>query len=250
MIRKWSYIKDTFHAKIDFIPNMQITTKYKFKIFRTTTRFKRYNIGKTKFVRKLNFQLRRQTSQVALTFISTYWFRFFLNSKHIYRFIQNISILKYQLFLPDYKFFLKSTIHSGNHDRKNQTTTNAILLNFLITYVSKSAAKRLYRLNHLIWKTHFLITPYSYLYIYIRQNLEDKARSKSLFKELLKLKTPNLTLLKFENINIFYPVTPLNQNLRHKLLILRLVTSNVRIYRNWVVQLTLKSIVGKDRQLR
>jgi hypothetical protein len=45
--------------------------KYKFKIFKTTTRFKKYKIGKiTHLVRRLPIQLKRKTSFISVSRIT------------------------------------------------------------------------------------------------------------------------------------------------------------------------------------
>lgn len=62
--------------------------KHHFKVFRATTRFKRFNVGLTKAVRRLHTRQRRQTNLLITSYISVDWLRFFMKSRQLYRFMQ------------------------------------------------------------------------------------------------------------------------------------------------------------------
>lgn len=74
------------------------------------------------------------------------------------------------------------------------------------------------------------------------RNFEFTSPNKFIPRELSKYKNYNLGLLKFENINIFYPAIPIYPNFIYKILPFRIIIANTKVYRNWVVRLTLRLI--------
>jgi hypothetical protein len=60
--------------------------KTSLKIFKITTKFKKYNIGFTKIPRKSYIKRKRKTSLITLTFLIFKWFLFFLKMKIFIKF--------------------------------------------------------------------------------------------------------------------------------------------------------------------
>jgi hypothetical protein len=142
MIRKWSYINInqlTFSIPALNFQFLELPyAKYKFKIFRKTTRFQKYQLGETKIVRKYPLKLKRRTIYISLAQITFYWLNFFLKTKQIYRFIQNINVFKYTLNLPNIIVFLKKQnqlLSALSYEGYNILTCSKILFNkFIFQY--------------------------------------------------------------------------------------------------------------------
>jgi len=87
MVRKWSYLNSNIlDQNQDYLNNF--THKHRFKVFRASTRFKKFNVGTAKVVRKLYARQKRRTNSILLTFITADWLRFVSKSRQLYRFLQ------------------------------------------------------------------------------------------------------------------------------------------------------------------
>lgn len=104
MVRKWSYIKSKY-SLILISKLMIVHNCYIFKIFRLTTRFKKYNRYKTKFLRKNFFLRKRKTTWLTLLSLFTKWSLNYLLNKHYICFYQNLSLFYYSFLLPHIQFF-------------------------------------------------------------------------------------------------------------------------------------------------
>ena len=62
--------------------------RHRFKTFRSTTRFKRCNIGRSKAVRKLYIKRLRRTNSIVLSYLTVFWVKFFVRARQLYRFLQ------------------------------------------------------------------------------------------------------------------------------------------------------------------
>jgi len=82
--------------------------KHRFKVFRATTRFKRFNIGLTRVVRRLNFRQKRRTNFLALSYITASWLNFFLKSRQFYRFVQAYGTFTLNAYSASVYFVSKS----------------------------------------------------------------------------------------------------------------------------------------------
>lgn len=83
---------------------------YKFKIFKKTTKFKRYNRGLTRFIinrKKYILRKKRTTYQLMLHF-SFFWSKFYMTLRHMNRYSQLLGSLNYSLTLSDIQFTNKS----------------------------------------------------------------------------------------------------------------------------------------------
>lgn len=106
MIRKWSYININPTGLLKSV--MFFKNKYKFKIFRKTTKFRRFQIGKTRGLRKLPILLNRRTDKLNISYITYKWLYFYLKSKQIIRFQQNLFTAPYTIYSLSKNFFIKN----------------------------------------------------------------------------------------------------------------------------------------------
>ena len=94
MVRKWSYLKDlSINDSSFWEPHFKsLSKRHTFKVFRKTTRFKRYSIGLSTVVRLKTMKITRKTEKLTLsTFISS-WSKVYLRSKQFYRYYQAIGL--------------------------------------------------------------------------------------------------------------------------------------------------------------
>ena len=93
MVRKWSYIK----ASTLYKPQAYIsyTTKvHVYKVFRFTTRFKKFNIGHTRFTRNIYRRRKHKSNWIGMVNIVGYWVRSYLKYRQIVRFLQSHNLFK------------------------------------------------------------------------------------------------------------------------------------------------------------
>jgi hypothetical protein len=96
MVRKWSYLNN---VHVDSTDNWfeGKTSVYNFKVFRMTTRFKKYNrTPVTAMVRKKYARRKHRTNWVRLAYITKSWVFFFLKSKQFVRFYQSLGLFNVQ----------------------------------------------------------------------------------------------------------------------------------------------------------
>lgn len=95
MVRKWSYINPNSYLFFNMSKNAKTTSKFKLKIFRKNTRFKKFNVFYTKSVRN-NVALReRRTGLKTYIIMSSKWAKSFLILKKLTTLSQNIQISTY-----------------------------------------------------------------------------------------------------------------------------------------------------------
>jgi len=210
VVRKWSYIKN-LDFKIIYPGLRPLKFKYKFKIFRNTTRFKKYNLNFTKFTRKLNFRIKRQTNLLTLSFIGTYWSYFFLKLKQIQRFFQSLGLISYKLYLPEYNFFKNSFL---SFISTKDIIGGGCYTAPLISHLTRSAIRRFYVLNSILWKPNFLYNTYSYAHVYTKFTLNFNKHKPNFFLNT-DILTRDLNLLNYENTNFFYCAKPIDQSQQH-----------------------------------
>lgn len=87
MVRKWSYLTDMQIS--DSVSIHSLTSTKHFKVFRATTRFKKYTRGMTFNVRKRYNRRKLLTNNIFLGYITVDWLRFYLKSRHRERYIQS-----------------------------------------------------------------------------------------------------------------------------------------------------------------
>ena len=92
MVRKWSYLNSS--NTFDLLkPCNSVSLKYTFKVFRTTTRFKKYILHPTVFFRKKDSIRKRRSNWLNLNSILIKWSLNYLKLKQLYRFHQNYALL-------------------------------------------------------------------------------------------------------------------------------------------------------------
>jgi len=94
MIRKWSYISNTSTTHVNSC-HTTLHTKFKFKIFRKTTRFKKYNISYTNFMRTLPVLRKRRVDWKYYFIVSSQWVKPLLKNKQFISFVQTKFLHKY-----------------------------------------------------------------------------------------------------------------------------------------------------------
>ena len=98
MIRKWSYLNSANIDPTDTWFN-GASSVYNFKVFRMTTRFKKYNrVPVTKIVRKKYARRKHRTNWLRLSYITKSWVFFFLKSRQFVRFYQSLGLFNVQAF--------------------------------------------------------------------------------------------------------------------------------------------------------
>ena len=90
---------------------MSIKKVYKFKIFKKTTKFKRYNRGLTRFIiNRKKYILRKKRTSLQLMFnLSFFWSKSYMLLRHTNRYSQLLSSLSHSLTLSSIEFTNKST---------------------------------------------------------------------------------------------------------------------------------------------
>jgi len=114
MVRKWSYLNafNLIHTgALSPIKSLKI-----FKVFRKTTRFKKFNKGITLMVRKKYARRKYQTTWLFLTYVTEAWTRQYLNSRQFERFYQSLGLFNARSYSADYDVFKVSSLglDSGN----------------------------------------------------------------------------------------------------------------------------------------
>lgn len=92
MVRKWSYL-NSLNILNSPESYKKVCLKYTFKVFRTTTRFKKYILYPTIFFRKKDSTRKRRNNWVNLNNILVTWSLNYLKIKQLYRFYQNYNVL-------------------------------------------------------------------------------------------------------------------------------------------------------------
>lgn len=95
MVRKWSYLT-TNNTSATFHKMTSLLKCYSFKVFRKTTRFKKFKRLETVFVRKKDSTRKRQTSWFTLTVILAQWSLQYLKSRQHLRYFQTIDLHYYR----------------------------------------------------------------------------------------------------------------------------------------------------------
>ena len=134
MVRKWSYLNiKNLHNSSGFKPLLK---KKSFKVFKYTTKFKKYNLGITRSVRQKYSQRKFYTSYLVLSQITKYWSLNYIQSKQIERFIQSM-------------YYAPIISHSPNIDIFNSVNkNNEKNLNFHLFSCSTKLLYRFYNVNN------------------------------------------------------------------------------------------------------
>jgi len=130
MVRKWSYLNskyvDLSNESISFC-----TLKYNFKVFRVTTKFRKYNLGYTIMTRKKYARRRHKTNWITLSYILKYWVFFYLKLKQFTRFYQTLGLFNVQAYSASLSYFQKRLSGLNNYSGINSySTPQSILFKF------------------------------------------------------------------------------------------------------------------------
>jgi len=94
MVRKWSYLEN--ESILNSAPQSEnfrlINKRHTFKVFRKTTRFKRYSKGLSTVVRLKTYKITRKTEILALACFINLWSRVYMRSRQFYRYYQSIGL--------------------------------------------------------------------------------------------------------------------------------------------------------------
>jgi hypothetical protein len=154
VVRKWSYII-TFKS---FLSNPIVTfSNFKFKIFRKNTRFKKYNLSVTSFIRKYPISRKRRFNLKFHVILSSEWVKQLFNLKQLSNSIQSkfvFSNLVYTPYKVDFTYNLTNLIGLGkyslNFTRVNPYLSKVVLQNkYQINFTSSSSLNNLLKLNNL-----------------------------------------------------------------------------------------------------
>ncbi len=130
MVRKWSYLTMTAGGTVEK-PLSAIAKCYSFKVFRMTTRFKKYQRYGTSFVRKQDSSRKRQTSWLTLLSILAQWSLQYIKYKQYLRYYQNSNLYRYQFVIPNiFVIQKKINLFSSQLSFITSTLTSQLLCTF------------------------------------------------------------------------------------------------------------------------
>jgi hypothetical protein len=109
VIRKWSYINNyTLYNSLQ-LRTTPIYDRFKLKIFRKNTRFKKYNNSYTFFTRKIVALRSRRLSWKSYIILSSGWVKLYLSFKKLVTYTQNNLMYNYSTHYAFSKMFLKKS---------------------------------------------------------------------------------------------------------------------------------------------
>jgi hypothetical protein len=88
--------------------------RYNFKVFRKTTKFKRFKSGLAGLVRGVYATRKRRTESYGNWFIARDWAIFYLKQRQVVRFAQSLSLLPYESLSADKEVFFKRLPYVDN----------------------------------------------------------------------------------------------------------------------------------------
>lgn len=111
MVRKWSYLDNSSSPLFKTGPS-PIKSKYIFKVFRQTTRFKKFVLFPTMFFRKKDSTRKRKTNWLTLVTLFVSWAKTYAKYRSIIRFHQNLVITQTLLITPEINLLAKRAKHT------------------------------------------------------------------------------------------------------------------------------------------
>jgi hypothetical protein len=118
MVRKWSYLVNSTPTIAPLTLN-ESSSLYHFKVFRKTTRFKKFNRGITKMVRKNYARRKHRTNWLVLSYITKAWVSNYLNMRQFERFFNALTRFKINSFSADVSVFHVKLKDVSNKDGIN-----------------------------------------------------------------------------------------------------------------------------------
>jgi hypothetical protein len=135
MVRKWSYL-DFHKPNSNFEAISQTASFYSFKVFRKTTRFKRFNKGLTRMVRRTYARRKHQTNHIALSFIAKYWTTHYLQARQFERFYSALGRFQTSAFSAHADVFHIRLSELSNLEGINVVSCSRPILNKHLNYSS------------------------------------------------------------------------------------------------------------------
>ncbi len=101
------------HVLPDSNVQLKLMSKmYKFKVFKKTTKFRKYDRGLSRFIiNRKKYIVRKKRTSLQLTFNSTFfWTKYYMSLRHYARFTQALNTSAYHLTLPSKQFTKRVTM--------------------------------------------------------------------------------------------------------------------------------------------
>jgi hypothetical protein len=104
VVRKWSYLEShNLGLEVNFLESS--TQLYHFKVFRKTTRFKKFNKGITCMVRKNYARRKHRTNWLVLSYITKSWVTNYLKMRQFERFYSTLGRFQFDAFSTNFNIF-------------------------------------------------------------------------------------------------------------------------------------------------
>lgn len=118
MVRKWSYIESN-DVGLNSRNLLNISRLYNFKVFRKTTRFKKFNRGITCMVRKNYARRKHRTNWLIMSYITKSWVLNYLKARQFERFYSALGRFTFNVFSADVNVFYTKLSTISNFDGIN-----------------------------------------------------------------------------------------------------------------------------------
>ena len=138
MVRKWSYLVNSTPTITPLTLN-ESSSLYHFKVFRKTTRFKKFNRGITKMVRKNYARRKHRTNWLVLSYITKAWVSNYLNMRQFERFFNALTRFKINSFSADVSVFHVKLKDVSNKDGINIVSCSNTPLKRYMNYSNGSS---------------------------------------------------------------------------------------------------------------
>lgn len=118
MVRKWSYLK-TSNLAISVHTLKSLTQLLHFKVFRKTTRFKKFNRGITRVVRKTYARRKHRTNCLIWYYITKSWVANYLKMRQFERFYSGLGRFQFEAFSSNFEVFSVKLHSISNYNGVN-----------------------------------------------------------------------------------------------------------------------------------
>ena len=133
MVRKWSYL-NSHSVSPDFDTLARVSSFYNFKVFRKTTRFKRFNRGLTRMVRRNYARRKHQSNHIVLSYITRYWALHYLQARQFERFYSSLGRFQISAFSSHVDVFHVRISELSHRNGINVLSCSRPILNKHINY--------------------------------------------------------------------------------------------------------------------
>lgn len=136
--KKWTYLETD-----SVLPSSNTFLKalptYRFKVFRYTTRFKKFNIGITKMVRRKYARRKHQTTWVSHSYVAKYWTVNYMKEKQFSRFVQSLGTFNITVGSPSVEVFNTQLRNITNYNGINIISCSKPILNKYISFLNNKS---------------------------------------------------------------------------------------------------------------